>query len=843
MNEVRYPRLLRTADFKEKRRIIPCNYSLTLLKNDISTAHLGIPEGDALPAVLDFVELYTLRGSAGIFRVYQRETPAVGNGGCDLRHAISTLHDSVWNNQQDEEGNLLETEFAGTAGEFLSAILGKQKVARWQAGSCACNDTYKRNNLNHDHLDTLLFEMMRQLDGYMLVYDFSTSPWTVSIAACGDTVDAELRETRNLKDGRHRSSRDGMVNRLYLSVHTTEKKETVPETWSGGPNAGEPTEMETADEDKTTETTTWLGVYNDTASQSAYGVLEGPSDVDIADVPGTLAEWVQAYFRDHAQPIQQASADGYEIVKSTGEPWDQFDLGKRARIALSREGFPAEGPIEQVRYSDLLNEPEKAHVELTRKLPGLAERISGIQSAADAANKAATGAGYGAAKAKEVTHWAQVVQHIQELIEGTGVKEMWESGIEMDAEQGTTIYSLYEGLGWSMATLKVTNSSIEALVQDVSGMHSEIAMTSSQIYSEVGNTVSSLYSHVTQTADGLRADVSAAESSLYSYVSLTASGLYTEVGNTQSGLYSAISQTEESIQASVWAAESALYAYVNLTASGLKSEIGDAESGLYSSITQSAEGVQASVWAAESALYSYVNLSVSGLRSTVADWNDDLWSEISQSASQIALKVSRGEVATQLAVEAGNVSISNGNLVVDGMITSAGLATEIASISGPFTVTSSTSFFSGDVGVGGNLTVSPGAVISDGGQFTTLYFGSSGDNDIMDAVKSVGPATESNGQITIPWATFRETKTPINFNIAATQAYIDGVAAAEAGVTITSVVNSDSVSPRYRSNTNTYQITMRATASNGNTGSGTYNLAAPTVQSVSAGTPVYDAST
>ncbi|MBO4793614.1 MAG: hypothetical protein J5556_03490, partial [Deltaproteobacteria bacterium] len=47
----------------------------------------------------------------------------------------------------------------------------------------------------------------------------------------------------------------------------------------------------------------------------------------------------------------------------------------------------------------------------------------------------------------------------------------------------------------------------------------------------------------------------------------------------------------------------------------------------------------------------------------------------------------------------------------------------------------------------------------------------------------------------------------------------------------------------YRSNTNTYQITMRATASNGNTGSGTYNLAAPTVQSVSAGTPVYDAST
>jgi hypothetical protein len=52
-----------------------------------------------------------------------------------------------------------------------------------------------------------------------------------------------------------------------------------------------------------------------------------------------------------------------------------------------------------------------------------------------------------------------------------------------------------------------------------------------------------------------------------------------------------------------------------------------------------------------------------------------------------------------------------------------------------------------------------------------------------NAVKSFGTATESSGQISIPYYTFasgnRQAGT-INFNIAATQFYIDAVAAAEA---------------------------------------------------------------
>lgn len=58
-----------------------------------------------------------------------------------------------------------------------------------------------------------------------------------------------------------------------------------------------------------------------------------------------------------------------------------------------------------------------------------------------------------------------------------------------------------------------------------------------------------------------------------------------------------------------------------------------------------------------------------------------LSSSIKINADAIALKVNKNDVATQLAVNCGNVSISGGNLVVDGYVTSTGLSTSIAAIS------------------------------------------------------------------------------------------------------------------------------------------------------------------
>ncbi len=59
---------------------------------------------------------------------------------------------------------------------------------------------------------------------------------------------------------------------------------------------------------------------------------------------------------------------------------------------------------------------------------------------------------------------------------------------------------------------------------------------------------------------------------------------------------------------------------------------------------------------------------------------DELAGKIEVQAGRIDLKVSQGDVATQLAVEVGNVSITGGNLVVDGYVTAAQLSAQKARI-------------------------------------------------------------------------------------------------------------------------------------------------------------------
>lgn len=97
-------------------------------------------------------------------------------------------------------------------------------------------------------------------------------------------------------------------------------------------------------------------------------------------------------------------------------------------------------------------------------------------------------------------------------------------------------------------------------------------------------------------------------------------------------------------------------------------------------------------------------------------------------------------------------------------ITTTNLTTQIAN-AGAINVSS--------LNVSGNAVVS-GAVIGSG-----LYIGGSGSNtDVGNAISGIGVATEASGEITIPTTKLNGNQgPPINFNIAATQYFIDGVAA------------------------------------------------------------------
>ena len=179
-------------------------------------------------------------------------------------------------------------------------------------------------------------------------------------------------------------------------------------------------------------------------------------------------------------------------------------------------------------------------------------------------------------------------------------------------------------------------------------MGSSITQTASQIRSEVHSQSSTLYSAIEQTATQIRAEVADETNGLRSSITQTASQIRSEVSDTKNSLASSITQTASQIRAEVSDGNNSLKSTITQTASQIRSEVSDSNNSLASSITQTA----------------------SQIRSEVSDTKNSLRSEIVQNSSQIALKVNNGDVATQLAVEAGNVRISGGNLVIDGYIKS-----------------------------------------------------------------------------------------------------------------------------------------------------------------------------
>lgn len=164
--------------------------------------------------------------------------------------------------------------------------------------------------------------------------------------------------------------------------------------------------------------------------------------------------------------------------------------------------------------------------------------------------------------------------------------------------------------------------------------------------------------------------------------------------------------------------------------------------------------------------------------------NETLYSQIQQNASAITLKVSRGDVSTQLAVECDNVHISGGDLIVDGYITSAGLVTEMASFTGNIACLGnivSTGTLSGI-----NLTCE--SVFSLQGESISVkelsFLGSTynyaGQSNVDLAHYHAISASESNGVITITQGAAQTTPGTASFNIAATQFYQDAIVAAQA---------------------------------------------------------------
>lgn len=459
---VKPPRLL-DANRQPVGILYPARLSLDLPLRDTCTAQIELTDRDPSLAMHDLVHLYTATADAGLYRVTDLTRDSSGQVRATLRHAIDTLADDVWPVTADQQGNVAPVDFTGTMADYLAAVLAKQTTVRWQLGTCDDASDWTREGIFFSRLSDLVNEVAQDREDFYFDYDFSTWPWTLNFKALPSQVAGDLRISRNVDSATVTRSDADMCNKLYLSVTTT--------TESGGQSS----------------TSVQYKVYNNEASQALYGVIAKTADVDTAYVPDPDA-WAEAFLAQRAAPAVQIAVDGYELKALTGMDWDALSRGQRVRVALGDLERTATR-VEQITYPDVLGQPERVEVQLANRLPSFTETISQMRAVTKAVGGGAGGGGgSGRASADQLKHWAVIVRDTAEAAAGTGILQMWQSGIEIDAHGGVNIHSLYQGFTSTYQAIDINQEGIRALVTRADDLETDVdAITGSQLWLQRDN--------------------------------------------------------------------------------------------------------------------------------------------------------------------------------------------------------------------------------------------------------------------------------------------------------------------------------------------------------------------
>lgn len=422
MIKVNLPRRL-DQSLAEVDRLRPTSLTVTVSLRETSTATMNLPDEGV--QMHDLIELFSVRGSLGLYRVSDIEASPRKECSVTLRHAIDTLSDDVWAAQLD---------YDGTVAGFLADLLDQQTVVRWQLGTCADTADWKKSGINYSRLSELLWELADDRRDYGFTFDFSTTPWTLNFVELPTAVGAEVRLSRNVESLQIRRSDADMANKLYMSV--------------------------------TNGTKVTIQTYENQQSQALYGLIAKTADINVDDVPDPAA-WAADFLARRASPGVQVTINGYELSRLTGETFDEMAVGKKCRVALPGIPETLTETIVAVTYPDIYATPERVTVELNNHLEKFSETIASLKKRAGGGGGGGGGGGR-LASAAELKRWAQVVSALDAIAETSELKKLVETGIVL-VPGGATIYSLVEGIESNRGQIDVNANQI-SLVVDGNGV-------------------------------------------------------------------------------------------------------------------------------------------------------------------------------------------------------------------------------------------------------------------------------------------------------------------------------------------------------------------------------------
>lgn len=311
--------------------IHPISVSINLNSIPLSDASMTLPREESLQA-RDYVELFTVMGSAGVFRVRSpQEGYGINNTTAELEHAVVEVGDYLVLHKYDE------MMAAGTA---MQTIFNHYRGSRWQLGSVtALGNTQIAVQTNYDRVLEAMLALLEQKPDCIMSFDFSTTPWTINIVAKDSTVTAEGRLSRNVNYARITYDDTELCTRAYY-----EKPKATT-------SSNQPTETE------------WL--YVDADTMSTYGLIEREVKTGSNFTADEALRIATEYIRQHKNPRISIEMGAEELSSITGEAFDTFTIGKLFRLVLiDYNMLPVEKNITGLTFPDVYGQPRNITVKL-----------------------------------------------------------------------------------------------------------------------------------------------------------------------------------------------------------------------------------------------------------------------------------------------------------------------------------------------------------------------------------------------------------------------------------------------------------------------------------------------
>ena len=283
---VRLPRLL-DAQLHEVRRLHPVTLSINERLVPPHDASMTLPPGEGA-SFHAWVELYTIDGSAGFYRVSSASESYVSTGDVDLEHSAAILGDAIIPG---------EGKYSGTCAEVLTAMLANQTTLingqkPWVLGDCV-----KSSNIEYAYDCNNILSAMTEVvgdekDGYALEFDDTHGfPWRVNVVPVETSASCEGRLSRNLESVSVSISDDEFCTRIYCK------------------NLPEPH-------------------YIDGSTVGVWGIITKTITAGEGVTAESLKSYIVRYLEDHKNPRNSIEINGVDLATATGESLDSFRIGR-----------------------------------------------------------------------------------------------------------------------------------------------------------------------------------------------------------------------------------------------------------------------------------------------------------------------------------------------------------------------------------------------------------------------------------------------------------------------------------------------------------------------------------